>query len=197
MTQVHFYKGDILKAINVLDEDGEPCDGGLKMGELVMMDDRSSEYRPFIIVTRENGRQYQWDKTRFELHQRANEEFEEIPPVYLHYGVGYQSWINSNPATSYRMGKKINLYGDEKSYKPFPDLSEIPEEDPYQYHGGKAVILSINSGEHVREDEKPNNALWDLITSPAMPDQNVLDYMAGKISLEECEIRSINKQKEK
>ena len=67
----HFYKGDKLKAVNVLDDDGEPCEGRLIMGEIVTMDDRSSECRPFIIVTRENGRQLHIEKTRFELHCRA------------------------------------------------------------------------------------------------------------------------------
>lgn len=67
----HFFRGDTLEAINVLDDDGEPCDGGLKMGEQVTMADRSSEYRPFIIVDRANGRQFQFEKTRFKLVKRA------------------------------------------------------------------------------------------------------------------------------
>ena len=67
----HFYKGDKLRAINIMDDDGEPCDGALKMGEIVIMDDRSSEFRTFIIVTRSNGRQMQWEKNRFELSERA------------------------------------------------------------------------------------------------------------------------------
>jgi hypothetical protein len=68
----YFYEGDTLRAINVMDGD-EPCEGRLEMGELVTMMDRTSEYRPFIIVQRENGRKVQLESTRFELHRRAFE----------------------------------------------------------------------------------------------------------------------------
>jgi hypothetical protein len=72
---VHFYYGDKLKAVDVLDEDGESCDGGLKMDEIVTMGMRSSENRPFIIVQRANGKQFSWEKKRFVLHERAPKGF--------------------------------------------------------------------------------------------------------------------------
>lgn len=118
----HFYKGDKLKAVNVLDDDGEPCEGRLIMGEIVTMDDRSSECRPFIIVTRENGRQLQIEKTRFELHCRAG-------------GVV--------------LGNNLCPEIVDTSSEPMP--------------------------QHI----------WDLITQPVNPPQEVLDYMTGKISFEE------------
>lgn len=118
----HFYKGDKLKAVNVLDDDGEPCEGRLIMGEIVTMDDRSSEYRPFIIVTRENGRQLHIEKTRFELHSRVGSE-------------------------------GVVIVVDELS----EDTSHLVAPKP----------------------------MWDLLMSPVNPPQEVLDYMTGKISLEE------------
>ncbi len=69
---VHFYLGDKLRAISVLDEDGEPCEGNLTLYEIVIMDDRSSEHRDFIIVQRMNGKKLQLEKTRFILETRAS-----------------------------------------------------------------------------------------------------------------------------
>lgn len=67
-----FYEGDTLKAINVVDEDGSPCEGGLREGEMVRMIDRSSEFRRMICIERHStGRRYQLDKGRFELHHRG------------------------------------------------------------------------------------------------------------------------------
>lgn len=71
---VHFYRGDKLRAISVLDEDGEPCEGRLVLDEIVTMTDRSSEYRPFIIIERENGKQLQLEKTRFILESRSTKK---------------------------------------------------------------------------------------------------------------------------
>lgn len=66
----HFKKGDSLRVINNLDEDGEPCEGALSIGEIVTMVDRSSEFRSFIIIERANGRQYQLETKRFELVEK-------------------------------------------------------------------------------------------------------------------------------
>jgi CDGSH-type Zn-finger protein len=67
---VHFYKGDQLKVIDNKDED-ELCEGAPAIGEIMTMMDRSSEHRSHIIVKRENGRELQLEKRRFELHQRG------------------------------------------------------------------------------------------------------------------------------
>ena len=66
----HFKKGDSLRVINNLDEDGEVCEGGLAVGEIVTMMDRTSATRPFIIIERANGRQYQLETKRFELVEK-------------------------------------------------------------------------------------------------------------------------------
>ena len=62
----HFLKGDSLRVIDNLDEDGEPCEGRLSMGEIVTMIDRTSEGRSMIIIERSDGRQFQLEKYRFE-----------------------------------------------------------------------------------------------------------------------------------
>jgi hypothetical protein len=62
----HFRKGDRLKVIWNTDEDGDTVEGMI-MGEVVIMKDRSSEYRDFIIVERANGREKHLEKVRFEL----------------------------------------------------------------------------------------------------------------------------------
>ncbi len=62
----HFKKGDSLRVINNLDEDGEACEGRLDMGEIVTMVDRTSAGRAFIIIERANGRRYQLETKRFE-----------------------------------------------------------------------------------------------------------------------------------
>jgi len=62
-----FKKDDKLRAVWVTEEDGEPCDGGLKWGDIVTMMDRTNVNRPFIIVLKANGRQFQFDAKRFEL----------------------------------------------------------------------------------------------------------------------------------
>lgn len=62
-----FIRGDKLKAINVLEEDGEPCEGRLRLNEIVTMVDRTSENRTHILIERSNGRRLQLEKTRFEL----------------------------------------------------------------------------------------------------------------------------------
>lgn len=63
----HFLKGDSLRVINNLDEDGELCEGAPAIGEIMTMVDRTSEFRSFIIVERANGRKLQLEKHRFEL----------------------------------------------------------------------------------------------------------------------------------
>jgi hypothetical protein len=68
---VYFYEGDILVAVDVLDEDGEPCEGRMVLGELVLMKTRSSQHRPYIIVERASGKEIQLQRTRFALHERA------------------------------------------------------------------------------------------------------------------------------
>lgn len=118
----HFYKGDKLKAVNVLDEDGEPCEGRLVLGEIVTMDDRSSECRDFIIVTRESGKQLQIEKIRFELH-----ECKDV----------------------------------------------------------KTVITNIVEFPEPSSNEPVSSELWDLITTPISLDPRTMDYMTGKISLDE------------
>jgi hypothetical protein len=67
---VHFFKGDKLKVIDIMD-DGERCAGKLEIDEIVTMVDRSSECREFIIIEKANGRQVQLEKRRFVLHERA------------------------------------------------------------------------------------------------------------------------------
>ena len=63
----HFLKGDHLRVIDNLDEDGELCEGAPAIGEVVTMLDRSSEFRSFIIIERATGRKLQLEKYRFEL----------------------------------------------------------------------------------------------------------------------------------
>ena len=46
------------------------CEGGLAVGEIVTMMDRTSATRPFIIIERANGRQYQLETKRFELVEK-------------------------------------------------------------------------------------------------------------------------------
>jgi hypothetical protein len=63
---VHFLKGDTLKAVNI-----EDCEEGLRLGDICVMQDRTSETRPFIIVKlQRNGKLKQLEKTRFILHKR-------------------------------------------------------------------------------------------------------------------------------
>jgi hypothetical protein len=63
---IHFRKGDLLRVVSIDD-----CEEGLRLGDVCTMEDRSSEYRPFIIVKlRRNGRSKQIEKTRFVLHSR-------------------------------------------------------------------------------------------------------------------------------
>lgn len=69
---LHFYKGDTLRVVNIDD-----CEEGLRVGDICTMEDRSSEYRPFIIVKlRRNGRKKQIEKGRFILHERNTDEDE-------------------------------------------------------------------------------------------------------------------------
>lgn len=63
----HFLKGNTLRVIDNLDEDGELCEGAPVIGEIVTMIDRTSEGRTFIMVERKNGRKLQLEKYRFEL----------------------------------------------------------------------------------------------------------------------------------
>jgi hypothetical protein len=55
--------GDKLKAINVLDDDGEPCDGGLQLDEVVTL--VGHPLSDWIIIERANGRKFQYEKSRF------------------------------------------------------------------------------------------------------------------------------------
>lgn len=68
----HFKAGDTLEVIEAVDEDNEPIEGGLALGECVTMIDRTSEYREFIIVERVDGRQVQLEKKRFKLKERKD-----------------------------------------------------------------------------------------------------------------------------
>jgi hypothetical protein len=72
--QPDFYLNDTLKAINVLDEDGAPCEGKLMWGEIVTMMDRSSMQRPVILVRRADGKEVLLEKKRFILNSRPSEE---------------------------------------------------------------------------------------------------------------------------
>jgi hypothetical protein len=67
--EIHFKKGDLLRVVNNLDEEGDVVEG-MRIDEIVAMEDRSSELRPFIIVKRRNGRRKQLEKSRFILHAR-------------------------------------------------------------------------------------------------------------------------------
>lgn len=63
-----FFANDKLKVIRNTDDDGEPCEGRLILGEIVTMIDPSSRYRrAHITIQRANGRCYQLEKDRFEL----------------------------------------------------------------------------------------------------------------------------------
>lgn len=67
---VDFHQRDLLKAVNVDD-----CEEGLRLGDICVMDDRTSAHRDFIIVTiRRNGKKKQLEKSRFVLHSRFVED---------------------------------------------------------------------------------------------------------------------------
>lgn len=73
-TPIHFEKGDTLIVISNLDEDGEVCEG-MRLKERCIMQDRTSEFRDFIIVRRvRDGRMKQLKKNRFVLYARGDGE---------------------------------------------------------------------------------------------------------------------------
>lgn len=127
--ETHFYKGDQLKVIDNKDGD-ELCEGGPVIGEIMTMMDRSSEYRSHIIVKRENGRELQLEKRRFELHQRGGSQgvithlSNEDEGLFDVAGNRIPDFIFDSCSTI----APLNIYGDEKSYKPFPDINQIPED---------------------------------------------------------------------
>lgn len=99
--------------------------------------------------------------------------------------------------------KPLNLYGDEHNFKPFPDISTLPQDENglilmpgsgsqgtklTDMFGGRGVVVRID--EDIPLEDSHGNRIPDFIFEPAMPNQAVLDYMSGKISLEECELRT-------
>lgn len=63
---VHFYRGDMLKVVNI-----EDCEEGLRLGDICYILDRTSETREFIVVSiRRNGKKKHLEKSRFILYSR-------------------------------------------------------------------------------------------------------------------------------
>jgi hypothetical protein len=57
--------GDKLKAVRVVDDDGEPCDGNLQLDEIVVLE--RFPLSDWIWVKRANGRLWQYERDRFVL----------------------------------------------------------------------------------------------------------------------------------
>lgn len=108
----HFYKGDQLKVIDNKDEE-ELCEGDLAMDEIVTMMDRSSEHRSHIIVQRTNGREYQLEKSRFELFQRGGsqgvaailEDNDFLDPASNRTEIIFDSGVRNQEVLDYLSGK--------------------------------------------------------------------------------------------
>lgn len=70
-----FKYGDKLRTVRNVGEDGDKMEGGLAIGDVVTMMDRTSYNRPFIIVERADGRKWQLEADRFELLESSYENF--------------------------------------------------------------------------------------------------------------------------
>jgi hypothetical protein len=119
----------------------------------------------------------------------------EEDPVY---DALYREMRKRLPKVTYRLdtqGAPLNLYGDERNYKPFPDLNTLVGEDGIlaavpENWGGKAVILSIDSDPPLDAQGNRAEMIFDTGPHPAM-----FAYMAGRISQEECEHRIAESKK--
>lgn len=114
----------------------------------------------------------------------------------------YQDYLLTQPKITYHIdtqGQPLNMYGSESNFKPFPDINELPQDEnglvalrKHENWGGKGVIVraSVDS-----PADEMGNRIPDFIFEPAMPCQHMLDYMSGKITLTECEIRRAESRK--
>ncbi len=129
IAEVHFNRGDTLKAINVLEEDGEPCEGRLQQDELVKMMSHSSELHPYIVVKRYNGRLVQLKKERFVLHERLKLLVE-----------------SEHNAAEIHLAKKLAIYHKEESERQgisYPEWEEMGQANKSHYlHMARQLITS-------------------------------------------------------
>jgi hypothetical protein len=129
----------------------------------------------------------------------------EEDPLYNAAYKAYRDYLKTQPKITYHIdtgGQPLNMYGSESAYKPFPDLNELPQDEnglvglrKHENWGGKGVILTITDGDPKDLTDEMGNRVPDFIFEPAMPDQNILDYMTGKISLAEAEHRIAESKK--
>lgn len=81
----HFLKDQRLVCVNIDD-----CEEGMRLGDICVMQDRTSEFRPFIIVKRErDGKLKQIDKNRFQ-HHVIEMAICEVPYLQLHVNQLYR-----------------------------------------------------------------------------------------------------------